>query len=553
MIKKTILLLFLATSLQAATYYIAPTGNDTTGDGSTGTPWLTLKKGMATMSGGDTLIIKDGTYTGADNCITADQRPPIGSAGAWTIIKAEHDGAAVFDGENTTAMVNCGYIGNNDIHDPRDAYSHPMYYQFEGILWAEQGDTSPQFLRCRFVKFLRCGAYDAADGNNTNFNANRCADFLFENCYSYGSGRYKFTVYASTQVILRQCVARADRCNPSEVFALISMYSAVNCEVQNCIAIDSDQINNYLNVEAYSGSFCNPSTDADALNVTWTNCVALNNDLGGITDSGQTHHSINIDFNNCVLWDISNNYESLNYIRGLNDTINQCTFGVFHSTSGQFGFNSYDSDGDTNATLKNSILYNFTGMLEKESPGLIYDVENMDYLALYANDTDSTFGATIGDHSITTNSPIWTVSNSSGALKYIVRTETGNSLETSGEGGIQIGANCLKMVGVSGTMWGETGYNTLTDTDMWPFPYESLIKTKMAAYTYTTSPYNVTGARGFAAEGKQLNGTDDVTLTSYIWEYLGNEIPADIYGESEPAATAGITFSGVTVTGITIQ
>lgn len=35
--------------------------------------------------------------------------------------------------------------------------------------------------------------------------------------------------------------------------------------------------------------------------------------------------------------------------------------------------------------------------------------------------------------------------------------------------------------------------------------------------------------RGFCAAGKQLNGRDDITLTSYVWEYLGNAIPSDIY------------------------
>lgn len=45
------------------TYYISPTGNDTTGNGSSATPWLTLAKANAASANGDTIILKAGTYT----------------------------------------------------------------------------------------------------------------------------------------------------------------------------------------------------------------------------------------------------------------------------------------------------------------------------------------------------------------------------------------------------------------------------------------------------------------------------------------------------------
>ncbi|RKY34427.1 MAG: hypothetical protein DRP78_06550, partial [Candidatus Omnitrophota bacterium] len=67
-IKKIFLFLVLVLSLNGicfgATYYMATDGSDTTGDGSSGNEWLTLQHSMALMSGGDTLIIRDGVYTG---------------------------------------------------------------------------------------------------------------------------------------------------------------------------------------------------------------------------------------------------------------------------------------------------------------------------------------------------------------------------------------------------------------------------------------------------------------------------------------------------------
>src|SRR5260221_4071256 len=47
----------------ATTRYISPTGNDTTGDGTQGNPYLTMTKADSVSSNGDTVIALSGTYT----------------------------------------------------------------------------------------------------------------------------------------------------------------------------------------------------------------------------------------------------------------------------------------------------------------------------------------------------------------------------------------------------------------------------------------------------------------------------------------------------------
>jgi len=74
----------------------------------------------------------------------------------------------------------------------------------------------------------------------------------------------------------------------------------------------------------------------------------------------------------------------------------------------------------------------------------------------------------------------------------------------------------------------------------------------MKAYSYTDANGTVSGKRGFCADGKQLDGISDITLTSYIWEYLGNKMPANIYPSgviiSAPSGLSAVSTSSSTVT-----
>ncbi len=54
--------LFCASFVFAADYYVATNGNDDTGVGSIGNPWLTIDYGESQLSAGDTLFIRAGTY-----------------------------------------------------------------------------------------------------------------------------------------------------------------------------------------------------------------------------------------------------------------------------------------------------------------------------------------------------------------------------------------------------------------------------------------------------------------------------------------------------------
>ena len=514
-----LLILLLPLSASAATYYIAPTGNDTTGDGSTGTPWLTLVKGMAMMSSGDTLIVKDGTYTGGSNIIyyggSTGTYPPFGSAGNYTIVKAEHDGEAIFDGEDARSMFD--YTGL----DAPPPYQ-PAYWQFEGLLWCNSTGPNVNLIGVSYVKFLRCGAYDCGDGNTNNFYIRHDDYVLLEGCYSYGTGRYKFQPYQSNHIIIRNCVGRHDRHTfpaGADVVAGVSMYSVSDGLVQNCIIVDSDQV--YINVDEYAGCFAIPSTDISSHRVQYEKCIGLNTLIGGLNSAKDTWDS---GFDNCVVWAASQPAvgQGVYTLRGTSSTVTNCTLGNVQGNSLRF-FNGSDNDsGPSYMGLKNNIIYNHIG-----DSVLMYSVYYDSYNDFYGN---SNLTGYIGYAKQTVN-PL------TNSLKYLPRIEAGSDLINTGESGGQIGASCDFLIGTPGTLWGEEGYNTVTATSMWPFPNEALIKSKFAAY----DEGGVDGTRGFCG-GTSIGGYSQ-TLTRYIWEYLGNGIPADIYGDTKKSLYGG-TFYG---------
>lgn len=77
---------------------------------------------------------------------------------------------------------------------------------------------------------------------------------------------------------------------------------------------------------------------------------------------------------------------------------------------------------------------------------------------------------------------------------------------------------------MSGSLYGEPGWDAVTAENLWPFPNEDIIRGKMRTY----SLHGANGKRGFCVDGQ--------TLTKYIWEYLGNPIPNEVYADVSPGA-----------------
>jgi hypothetical protein len=91
-------------SSYAAIYYVSPAGSDSN-LGTSSAPLLTIQRAADIVNPGDTVIVRDGTYsnvaaTGVGSKLITMSRG--GTASSWVTFMAEHTWRAVIDGLNNT-------------------------------------------------------------------------------------------------------------------------------------------------------------------------------------------------------------------------------------------------------------------------------------------------------------------------------------------------------------------------------------------------------------------------------------------------------------------
>lgn len=453
-----------------AEYFIGPAGKDTN-PGTRAAPFATVTKVYGLMKAGDTATLLAGQYSGL-SVLSRTSYPPAG-----VTIRGEVPGGVVIDGKGTMSPISMDGPGASPIGG----------FTIQDIVFRHQAYGASLYGVTK-VKFIRCGFEDASNGNSMAFNASKtCDTILLEDCFAWGSGRYKFSTYHASNVIFRRCVVRFDRVQATpDPMACFAIYASTNVQVQNCIALDGDQPSFWTKVDEYSGAFSTPSTDGPSTNVLYTGCIALNNAFQFGT---LTKNLTNVRFVNCVGWHIQEGVWARD--GGLYDHM---TFGDLYGPSRQtssVGLRfEWGDDPNPVTRITNSVISGVKGVA-------LWGWTGEDYNVFSGNQTDRT-NTPVGSRSV----------NAAPGLKYLVRGSDSATLKGKASDGGDIGATILKRIGKSGTFYGEAGYDQAQAEDLWPWPNEDVIRSYMRSYA---SP---SGNRGFCADGK--------TLTTYVLGYLGN-------------------------------
>jgi len=479
------------------TYYVDVNVANDYGDGSINTPKKHIQSAIDLMStsGGDTVIIQPGLYANSHDAIID---PPSGTAGNYNIIKAAIDGTVVISGIRDHAIHS--YRRNNTV-----SFSSSAYVQFEGLHFkgkgVKGGDGS-------YIKFFRTSFDDGPNGNAYVFSSGG-SYILLEDCFFYGpGGRQALAFYEADHIIVRRAVIRHDHGwhsvdGKEEPTGVATIYNSNFVEFQNVMLLDSYEDPHSVGSNFWAGGVSFASNGPSNTENTIRGLISINvqgttHNFGGYGNIGPV--SI---YDEAVYVDPALPYSGYALVVMNNGGGNIKTATIHKATIVNYKtMVSLFSGPNFETTITNAI-----GQAIAQVPFVINDGNTV--LASYNNCSGcSTTGST--SYNATQN-----------GLQYLPRIESGSALATAGENGSQMGATIVNRIGVSGTLYGETGYNIETDQPLWPYPYEARIKQEMCEDMGET--------RGFCAAGNGLNGMP-ITLTSYIWEVLGNPCPSNIYG-----------------------
>ncbi|MCF6175577.1 MAG: right-handed parallel beta-helix repeat-containing protein [Victivallaceae bacterium] len=168
-------------NLFAQDYYISPTGDDTSGTGVLSNPWQTFQKGLdaLSLSGGDTLYLRGGTYSLSANPIpTLDY---VTGTNGTTTIKNYNNESVLFDGAGVASK---GLILNNC-----------KKVTVQGLDWKDIHNS----FEIKYCENLTVKDCDISDSRGEAIQIKYTTDVLVENCkigstgiegYTYAEGIY---------------------------------------------------------------------------------------------------------------------------------------------------------------------------------------------------------------------------------------------------------------------------------------------------------------------------------------------------------------------------
>lgn len=510
------LILFVSQQLWGATIWCNPDNNGTENGATKATGYNTLWEAFTAMSANDTIIIADGDWSAtASMSIIHPNWPVSGTDGNYSVIQAETDWAVRLP-QIEDQGVGKSYIQiQGIIFDGRSNGTYPTERGHVLINWHHT-----KFIKCGFLAGKiqgnnhTCGFGSSSPDPTDNYGQYNHHN-LMEDCIAWGGGRYVFYDKYSRYNIFRRCVARHDYHDgdggqdAGQIFNFRE-YACRESIHQNCISIDSDRVQYYY-------------YDKDV-----NNDLALQGEAGGFWVGGLGDHtvtgSISIkDVQLAYYFATPSQNQNINYITN-SVSIDVTVAG--DTTLTNFFYKSNHPLVISNCLGANGLESGFDGFYGKNSESLtVIDsiVENIADTALVAGTATYTNYWNTGSAGSTWGTGATTYDPELNGLLYPVRIESGSTLETAGSGGGVCGPTILKKIGVSETIYGETGWDTVTSDNLWPFPNEDTIKTLMS-----TTVEGVSGEYGFCT-GTSIDGSAQ-TLTKYIWEQLGNQIPSTIYG-----------------------
>ncbi len=415
------------------------------------------------------------------------QIPSGTSKTANTYVHAKNPGKVVINGE--------WFVG-------RSATKH-QYITVSGVKF--EGGVS--LYNTNNVTLSDSGVHGSLDvGTNDHDNGNTYN--LIQDVWVWASGKRIIAInYRAHNSVWRRVVVRGDGCgvaacqgsgNPNVGF---TVYDSHDVSIQNVMVVDRVLLANDSSYSDFAIASHTGGQYSFGRNE-WLGTISANSPDSGYYMEPDVGTALDktIKISNAVAWNSTD--EGFNIARSGTNIVVQNILAKARSGEG-FRFAPELSDSTNTNALSNLLI------LGSGTYGL-----NASVSASYVNVTGTWSG---GLYNQTT--PTNTVAGApltGNNLKHVTRVEAGSYLKGKGLGGADVGPSIIYRYGVDGSRHGDTNYNALSTTALWPWPNQDRMKTDMCANT----------TRGFCSTGKALDGVSSVTFTSYIWELMGNRMPS---------------------------
>jgi hypothetical protein len=483
-------LLTPSVSGEASGYFISPSGSDSANGLTEATAWKSFSWAFSHMGSGGELILLDGTYseaagTGYMSYLgTKSAQPPSGTASANTYVHAKNPGSVKVIGEL--------FLGRSTRKD--------SYIRIEGITFEGGGSL----YNTSFITIRNCGFHGTAQdggqvfGPGTNDGSWGNTDNLFEDIWIWGQNRIIAGNYRADRNVWRRVIVRGDGCSTSACAGDgnpnvgITVYDSAHVSLQNIVVVDRI-------LSASAGPYADFAVAQHTAglasgNNEWLGTLSLKApDCGYYFEPDQMSLAPAQTLRNAVAWDPAD--DGINVARSGQNIIENVT--IKTRSSGASGIRVAPELSGSGGRIRNAVILGTGGYGINSAFAPSY----VDISGSWSNPYNQTTCAT----GCRTSNPL-----TDGSIKYITRIEAGSPLSGTGYSGADYGANIVTRYGIDGSRYGDTNYNALTTTALWPWPNEARIKKEMCTDSGIT--------RGFCAA---------TSLTDYILGYLGNTPSTD--------------------------
>ena len=500
-------ILLINNALFAKEFFMAVDGSDAQNGLSVNTAWASFDYAYTVMEPGDTLTLLDGTYT-------QELHPPSilsGTEDAYTTFRALHAGSVILAPTSIgdDEMEGVIYIWSSS------SFGVTSYIHFDGLFAKGVGENSAISIASvdfateaemsHHIKITRCGAMGSAlDYNVDVFDIGSVRDVFVEDCFAFGFGRKAMQIYGAIRTKVRRMVVRydwweGDLYKPSDPRVNMSAYNTIDATLENILAIDAGPHPAATSPDraglVASGNQAGGTTIEGSENVYYLGCIILNNNVFALTNGLEVNGGTGAPAKNLHFKDI-----------------------IIHGADA--GFNIHDNVDSI--SLENITTIHNTHIGIRVNPYPSYTISNVTIDRSLS--TDNTYDGIYWNPDMT---PVVLTNSTS------VRNGDGDDVEPEYEPEIMYIPTNTPVAGHErgGTVFYRYVDGELTDEPLWPWPNEEVIKQYMCNANYLQEITDTINHK----EGTNMQYVPpwcatDLTLTEYIWSYLGNPCPVEICG-----------------------